>query len=239
MNKQSNVTGSLFSIPVAILSLGLMLFSSNAVAQTKVVRGNVTTLNHLRIRNIDVIAKKAKSHVKTDSIGEFVIVCHDNDVLIFEGKVFTTRKVKIKPSTNDSVNVKLQFIPSEKNQEIAVGYGYMTKNQMTTAVSYMENNNDEYCHFNSIFDLISGRLTGVQVMAGGGEPQVIIRGQGSLNLSNCALYVVDGVVVNSISSITPCHVKRIDVIKDGSAAIYGSRGANGVVIIETYRGPRQ
>lgn len=239
MNKPFNFIRIPFNIPVAILSLGLMFFSLNAVSQTKVVRGNVTALNNLRIKNVDVMAKKAKSHVKTDSIGEFVIVCHDNDVLIFEGKVFSTRKVKIKPSTNDSVNVRLQFIPSEKNQQIAVGYGYMNQDQMTTAVSYMENNNDEYCHYNNIFDLINGRLSGVQVLNGGGEPQVIIRGPGSITLSNCALYVVDGNVVNSISSITPCHVKRIDVIKDGSAAIYGSRGANGVVIIETFCGPRQ
>ncbi len=239
MNNPFNFTRSLFNIPMAILSLGLMFFSFNAVSQTKVVRGNVTALNNLRIKNVDVMAKKAKSHVKTDSIGEYVIVCHDNDVLIFKGKVFTSRKVKIKPSISDSVNVKLQFIPTEKNKEVAVGYGYMSQNQMTNAVSYMENNNDEYCHYSNIFELINGRLPGVQILNGGDEPEVIIRGPGSLNASNCALYVVDGNVVNSISSITPCHVKRIDVIKDGSAAIYGSRGANGVVIIETFRGPRQ
>lgn len=217
---------------------GMVSLPSALNAQTKVIRGKVTTLNDLRVRNIDVKAKKAKSWVKTDSVGEYFIVCNDNDVLVFKGKVFRAQNVKIKPGTVDSVNIKLQFIQTTKNKEIAVGYGYMNEDQMTSAVSYMDNTNEDFCRYTNIFELIRGRFPGVQVMGSGSEPEVIIRGQGSINSSNCALYVVDGQVVNSISSISPCQVRSINVIKDGSSAIYGSRGANGVVMIETVRGPK-
>lgn len=221
-----------------ILFLGSFLFFFNlAQGQTKVVQGKVTTLNDLRVGNIDVIAKKSKSMVKTDSVGEYFIVCNENDVLTFKGKVFRIAKVKIKPSTVDSVNVKLFFIPTKKNKEIAVGYGYMTQDQLSTSVSYMDNQSADFTQYSNVFDLIRGRFPGVQVVSGAGGPEVIIRGQSSINSSNCALYVVDGMVVSSISHIVPSHVKSINVIKDGSASIYGSRGANGVVLIETIKGP--
>lgn len=208
-----------------------------AEGQTKVIRGKVTTLNDLRVANIDVISKNSKSSVKTDSIGEYFIVCGEKDVLTFKGKVFRSKRVKITASTVDSVNVKLYFIASEKNNDIAVGYGYITKDDMTAAVSYMDNHNEDFAQFSNIFELIKGRFPGVQVVGGGSEPEVIIRGLSSIMLSSCALYVVNGQVVNSISSISPSHVKSINVIKDGSASIYGSRGANGVVVIETIKGP--
>ncbi len=227
-----------FSLLAIILS-GLFIFAfSNVNGQSKVVRGKVTTLNDLRVGNIDVKAKKAKSWVKTDSVGEFFIVCHDNDILIFKGKVFKSNRVKIKPSTTDSLTVKLQFINTPKNKEIAIGYGYVTERQMTSAVSYLENNNEDFCKYTSIYELIRGRFPGVQVIGTSGEPEVQIRGQNSINASNCALYVVDGMVVNSLSNLSPCQVRTINVVKDGSSAIYGSRGANGVVIIETIRGPK-
>ena len=228
------------AIPVFKTALFLcsFLFSFNlAEGQTKVVRGKVTTLNDLGVAHINVISKNSKSSVKTDSIGEYFIVCAEKDVLTFKGKVFRSKKVKIKPSTVDSVNVKLYFISTEKNKEIAVGYGYITKDELTSAVSYMDNHNEDFSQFSNIFELIKGRFPGVQVVGGGSDPEVIIRGLSSIMLSSCALYVVNGQVVNSISSISPSHVKSINVIKDGSASIYGSRGANGVVVIETIKGP--
>lgn len=237
MNSKNGIYKRIVTIKM-ISIFCLIFFSVNIESQNKLVKGKVTTLNNLRIANIDVIAKKAKSHIKTDSIGEYFIVCHNDDVLTFKGKVFRAHKVKIKSSTVDSVNVTLSFIPTEENKEIAVGYGYMTKDQMTSAVSYMENNNDDFCRYSDIFDLIRGQIPGVQIIGTGGEPEVIIRGQGSLISSNCALYVIDGMVVNSISNISPCQIRTINVIKDGSSAIYGSRGANGVVLIETIRGPK-
>ena len=230
------------AIPVFKTALFLcsFLFSFNlAEGQTKVVRGKVTTLNDLGVAHINVISKNSKSSVKTDSIGEYFIVCAEKDVLTFKGKVFRSKKVKINPSTLDSVNVKLYFISTEKNKEIAVGYGYITKDELTSAVSYMDRQTIDFTQYSDIFELIKGRFPSVQVIGGGTEKEVIIRGISSNSSSNCALYVVDGLVLNSISSILPSHVKSINVIKDGTASIYGARGGNGVVVIETIKGSDQ
>jgi TonB-dependent SusC/RagA subfamily outer membrane receptor len=85
-----------------------------------------------------------------------------------------------------------------------------------------------------MYDLIRGRFAGVQVVNG----EIIIRGVNSINSSSAALIVLDGVTVNSsvLNTIPPVQVKNISIIKDGSAAIYGSRGSNGVVLIDTKRG---
>ncbi len=221
---------------VTIFVIGLTFFSLAVYGQSKVVSGKVTTLNDLRVANITVMAKKSKSHVKTDTVGEYFIVCYDKDVLVFKGKVFKTLRRKIKPTTKDSVNVKLDFIPTPSNKEIAVGYGYMSEAQMTSATSYMDNTNENFCKYTNIYELIRGRFPGVQIMGSGSDPEVIIRGINSFNSSSCALYVVDGLVVSTLSQLSPCQVKSINVLKDGASAIYGSRGANGVVIIETIKG---
>jgi TonB-dependent SusC/RagA subfamily outer membrane receptor len=92
----------------------------------------------------------------------------------------------------------------------------------------------DFSQYSNIYELIKGRFAGVQVVNG----EIIIRGINSINSSSAALIVVDGVPVDgsALNSIPPVQVKSINVIKDGSSAIYGSRGANGVVLIETKRG---
>jgi TonB-dependent SusC/RagA subfamily outer membrane receptor len=98
----------------------------------------------------------------------------------------------------------------------------------------MNNEDADFSQYSNIYDLIKGRFAGVQITNG----EIIIRGVNSINSSSAALIVVDGVPVDGsvLNSIPPVQVKSINVIKDGSAAIYGSRGGNGVVIIETRRG---
>jgi len=85
-----------------------------------------------------------------------------------------------------------------------------------------------------MYELIRGRFAGVQIVSG----EIIIRGVNSINSSSAALIVLDGVPVSSsvLNSIPPVQVKSINILKDGSAAIYGSRGSNGVVLIETKKG---
>ena len=92
----------------------------------------------------------------------------------------------------------------------------------------------DFSQYRDIYELIQGRFAGVQIIGS----DIVIRGINSINSSSAALIVVDGITVDAatLRSIPPIQVKSINVIKDGSAAIYGSRGANGVVIIETRRG---
>lgn len=221
-----------------ILSLLVTTFSLCAMGQTRVISGYVSTLNDLSVSNLRVTAQKSGSAVLTDSMGFFTVVALEKDLLQFTSKdeVFDHKNVRVNRRTRDTLMVQVKFVNTPENRELAVGYGYVQENALTNAVSQMENKDNNFCHYSDIYELIKGRMPGVEVVGGGREPEVIIRGISSINATNNALFVVDGVVVSSISHISPCHVKNINVLKDSSASIYGSRGANGVVIINTLKG---
>jgi TonB-dependent SusC/RagA subfamily outer membrane receptor len=201
-------------------------------SQNRVVTGQVLTLNDLPVANFEIEAKKGETGAITDSAGWFTIVTYPKDVLLFKGKVFRNERMKINNRTPDTVYVNVEFINTPENKELAVGYGYVEEDELLHSVSHLDSEQADFSQYNDIFELIRGRFAGVQIQGN----EVIIRGISSINLSSCALYVVDGVVVSDISSINPSDVKSIDVLKDSGASIYGSRGANGVVVIQTKRG---
>jgi len=223
---------------IILILVGLSLTISLS-AQHRVVYGNVGLFENLRLSNIIVTAKKAGTQTLTDSLGNFAIVCNEKDVLCFKGKTFYNYTKRVSPST-DSVKVQMRFIDNPENVELAIGYGYITKDKATHAQSMIHSKQENFCSYSNIFDLINGKCPGVNVNTvnnfPGSEQEIIIRGKNSINLSSCALYVVDGVVTSEIGSISPCDVKSINFLKDASASIYGSRGANGVVLIETVGG---
>ncbi len=209
------------------LILGMFL-SSMVISQNRVVYGKLTTYNTYPVQNIEIIAKKAGSSIMSDSMGQFTIVCFDNDIIKIKPRTFRPVTKKIRPET-DSLFVNLIFIDTKSNRERAIGYGYIDEKDLTYAVSNLKQENNEFCNYQNIFDLIKGRFAGVVVSGNA----VYIRGLNSINSSSEALYVVDGVVNSNIDWLSPCDVGTINVMKDGMTAIYGSRGGNGVVIIET------
>lgn len=213
-----------------VLITGILLATS-AWAQTRVVHGVITAYNTYPVQNIEVTSKKGKSATVSDSLGQFSIVCMENDVVKIKPKTFRSVSRRIGPGT-DSLLINLVFMDTKKNRDIAIGYGYIKESDLLYAVANLQQENNEYCHYNNIHDLIIGRFAGVEVEDG----QVIIRGRNSINSSNEALYVLDGVIVSTIDWISPCDIGSISILKDASAAAYGSRGSNGVVIIETKRG---
>jgi TonB-dependent SusC/RagA subfamily outer membrane receptor len=213
------------------IAIATCIFLTNSLfAQTRVVNGKLTAFNTYPVKNVLVEAKKCGSAILSDSLGRFSIVCMENDVVKIKPKAFLPVTKKVGPDT-DSLILNLIFVDSEKNREIAIGYGYVNEKDLQYAVSNLQQENNEYCYYSNVFELIRGRFAGVTVDNGA----VIIRGNNSLLASNDALYVVDGIVVSSIDWIVPCDIQSISIIKDGSAAIYGSRGSNGVVMIETKR----
>jgi TonB-dependent SusC/RagA subfamily outer membrane receptor len=208
------------------------LFVVSANSQNRVINGKVYTLDSLAVANFEVKAKKSGAGVITDSLGRFSIVTKPKDVLLFKGKVFRNERVRINDNIKDSIYVEVTFIPTSENKKMAVGYGYVTKDRLINAVSQLDGDEVDFCNYSNIFDLIRGRFAGVQIMG----PEILIRGPSSNKLSSSSLLVVDGNVVRSIAHISPCDVADINVIKDSGASIYGSRGANGVVVIETRKG---
>lgn len=215
-----------------------LLGVTNLNAQNRVVYGEVVVFNDLKLQNILVESKKTGSSVLTDTLGQFALVCAPKDVLKFKSKAFRYKRVRIKPDT-DSVKVALSFINSQENVEMAIGYGYISQDKATYAYSNLNNRQEDFCTYGNIYELIRGKVAGVQVGSSNSRPgedqEIIIRGKNSLMAGNSALLVVDGMIVSSIAHISPCDVKRIDFLKDASASIYGSQGANGVVLIETIK----
>jgi TonB-dependent SusC/RagA subfamily outer membrane receptor len=214
----------------------LFFISMAAHAQERVMHGRVFTFDSIPLVNANVEVKSTKQVVKTDTLGNFSVGCSLNDYLKVSAKGFTTEKVKLDPKIKIAI-INLKLKPGEKNREIAIGYGHVKDADKLNAVSNLNNKDVDFSMYSNIYELIQGRFAGVQVVNG----EIVIRGINSINSGTAALIILDGMQVSSstLAAIPPVQVKSINVLKDGSAAIYGSRGANGVVLIETKKASDQ
>lgn len=207
----------------------LLMISNVIFAQLKTINGKVTGFHKFPFKNIVVVAKDTKSRALTDENGEFSIVCKEGETLIFESKSCQRKKLKVK-NAEDSVFVNLVFKNNKKSREYAVGYGIISEQNLTYAVSNLNHKNINTNSYTDIYEMIKGRFAGVSVQS---NNEIIIRGKSTIYGKNSALLIVDGLPVNDLSYLNPQDVKSIDVLKDASASIYGSRGANGVVLVTT------
>lgn len=217
-----------------IALIAASIFISIAVfGQTRVVKGKITTFNEYPVQNVEVASKKAKSTVMTDSLGQFELVCNEKDVIMIKAKVFQALNKKV-DEEDDYIEANLIFRDTPKNREIATGMGYITHEQLTFALAHLADQNNDFCNYTNVFDLVRGKFPGVQIKTSsmGGEG-IFVRGDKSIYGDNEAIYVVDGIRVSDIQFINPCEMASIDILKDGGAAIYGAQAANGVVVIET------
>ena len=212
----------------------MVVFSTiYSFSQERVVHGIVTALDSISVINAQVRVKSSKQTVLTDTLGRFSVTCSAKDVLKVSASGFFPQRVKLEEKIRFAA-INLRLKPGEKNFEYAVGYGHISEKDRTIAVARLNTQNMDSHQYNNIYDMIRGRFAGVYVSGN----EIIIRGPNSLMGSSSALIVIDGVITDSsnLSTVNPSQVKSIDIIKDGGAAIYGSRGANGVVIIETKKG---
>lgn len=118
-------------------------------------------------------------------------------------------------------------VGADEDEPVNIGYGYAKRNNSSNGVSSVDLKKGNATMYTDIYQMISGKVPGVTVNG----TKITIRGVSSINSGTDPLLVVDGMVVNSIDFINPMEVKAIDVLKGSSAAIYGSRGANGVILI--------
>lgn len=212
----------------------ICLFSFNSYSQKHYAKGVVTTFDSLALAGADIKVKSTKEVIKTDSLGRFEVEIEPNDKLKVTAKGFSAQSVKVKDS-NKELHINLQLKTGEKAKEYAIGYGYVKDRNKLDAMEQLTNNDDDFSNYTDMYNLINGRFSGVQVNSNG---EIYIRGINSMNMSSAALIVVDGITVDKsiMRDILPADVKSINILKGPSAAIYGARGANGVVIIETKKG---
>ena len=208
-----------------------LLFATVSQAQNRVVYGKLTAYNSFPVMNVEVTSKKAKATTMSDSLGQFSIVCLKKDVIQIKPKVFEPANVKVNDET-DSVNINLVFIDTKNNRELAVNSGYMTETNLNYAVANLEEENNDYCKYTDIYALLRAEA-GSGIMVSNSGSITIRGGNNSFSGATEALIVVDGQPTSNIDWIRPCTVRSINILKGSDAAIYGTRGGNGVVVITT------
>ncbi len=214
------------------IAISLFVLSSS-IAQDRLVRGKVTTFDSIPLINASVLIKSTKQTIKTDSIGNFSAYCNTPEKLKISANGFLTRNVKI-PENVKVLLINLKLKSTEEAKEIATGYGHVKDKDKLYSMVSLNSKEMDFSMYKDVFEIIRGRFPGVRVES----DQIIIRGINSITGSSAALIVVDGITADAslANSIPPHSIKSINILKDGSAARYGVRGANGVVVIETKRG---
>ena len=209
-----------------------LLFTTVSHAQNRVVFGKLTAYNTFPVMNVEVKSKKAKATTMSDSLGQFSIVCLEKDVIQIQPKVFKSVNVKVDDET-DSVNINLVFVDTQKNRELAVNSGYMTETNLNYAVANLEEENNDYCKYTDIYTLLQSEAGSSIMISNSGS--ITVRGGNTSFTSGAdqALIVVDGQPTSNIDWIRPCIVRSFRILKGSDAAIYGTRGGNGVVVITT------
>lgn len=225
--------------------LCLIAFLSTYVifAQTRSVTGSVTTdsLNQ-PLQGVSVTVKGSPSGTSTDAQGRYAITIPDrNDVtLVFSSVGFLQQQVAV--GARQVVNVVMASSSAALSDVVVIGYQTVRRKDVLASVSSIGAKDLKDVPINNVAEALNGRLAGVTATTSEGSPdaniRVRIRGGMSITGSNDPLYIIDGVQVESgLSSISPQDIQSIDVLKDAAAtAIYGARGANGVIIITTKSG---
>lgn len=217
--------------------------SLKAESEFQQITGTVKDQTGEPIPGATVLVEGKGSGTATDIDGNFTIEANQGDVLIISFIGYQSQRVTVGNQT--TLNITLQEDMSSLEEVIVVGYGTQEKRNITGAIVSLDEKSIREMPVASAVEAIQGQLAGVDVVSSGGRPgqapQILIRGRRSISASNDPLYVIDGIPQTSASSaifdINPQDITSMEVLKDAAAtAIYGSRGANGVVIITTKRG---
>lgn len=212
---------------------------NNVVIQQTSVTGNVTSAaDGQPLPGVNVVVKGTTIGTTTDINGAFTLNVPDgNAVLVFSFVGYQSQEVSL--GGQKSVSVALVEETKQLEEVVVVGYGTRMKEELTGAVSTVSNKDMKVSPSASVVTRMQGRVSGVTITTPntpGGEPTIRVRGIGTINDPD-PLYVIDGVPVGPGNNLNPNDIESISVLKDASsAAIYGSRGANGVIIITTKKG---
>ncbi len=232
-----------------IVLVQLMLASSLAWAQNNSVSGTVTdSETGETLPGVNVLVKGTTTGTSTDTEGNYSLNAPSlTDTLVFSYIGFETQEIPINSRTTVNIEMSSQTLTGE--ELVVVGYGEQRGEDVTGSVSSVSMNNVDTQPVTSADQQLTGQISGVQVNTTngipGGGPQIRIRGVGAIGAGSQPLYVVDGFplpsassqISNPLNDIPPNNIESISVLKDASAtAIYGSRGANGVVLITTKSG---
>lgn len=203
------------------------------------VTGTVVDQNGEPLMGVNVIEKGTTNGTMTDMDGRFTLSVPGNATLQISYIGYTTEEVVVNNQTK--LNITLKEDSQNLDELVVVGYGAVRKADLAGSVAVLDNKSFKDQPIVQVSDALQGRVSGVQVQNSGvpgGTVKIRVRGSGSINRSNDPLYVIDGIVRESgLTGLNPEDIRSMQVLKDASStAIYGSRGANGVVLITTKTG---
>lgn len=229
-----------------VINLFLLFFCVSLAAQTKQntneskhqkkISGTVVDQNGESVIGASVLVKGSTIGTITDIDGKYSIAASSEDKLVFSYVGFDSQEIPVKKNT--IINVTLKSTTKDLDEVVVIGYGSVKKSNLTTSVSKISSESLESRPLTTISEAFSGQLAGVQTQVSSGVPgedlQITVRGASSLNSTTPPLYVIDGIITESLNDVNPSDIESIQVLKDAAAtSIYGARGSNGVVLIET------
>lgn len=225
----------------------VMLFLSLGIFSQQSVSGLITDMSGDNLPGVNIVIKGTNVGVSSDFDGNYQINAENGQILVFSYIGYNNIELTVKGANQDVVMTESD---SELDEVVVIGYGSVKKKDLTGAVDLVSAKDFAKGSVVSPQQLIQGKVAGVSIVSNSGAPgdgaNVLIRGIGSLNLNSNPLFVVDGIPLdsggvggsrNALNVINPNDIESMSILKDASAtAIYGSRAANGVVLITTKKG---
>lgn len=214
----------------------MFVYSASSAQSASSYRGTVKDSGGEPLIGVSVVIKGTTNGVITNFDGEYSITAKPGDVLVFSYVGMNSQEVQL--TTQLVSDIVLNEEAKGLEEIVVIGYGIQKRKDLTTAVSSVSTEDLDMRPITSAAQAIQGKAAGVQVIQPNGRPGagmvIRVRGTTSMNASNDPLYVVDGVPMNNIDFLSANDIESMQIMKDASsAAIYGSRGANGVVMITT------
>lgn len=216
--------------------------SVHETLQSKTVTGVVVDAAGVPVIGANVIVKGTTVGTITDFDGNYSLEVPENAVLQISYIGYLTEEVTV--GNKSSINVTLKEDSQALDELVVVGYGTMRKSDVTGSIATAKGEELVKQQSFSALDNLRGKVSGVNIFSNSSQPgaynnRVIIRGMATINSSSDPLYVVDGVVMENFALVNPNDIESMEVLKDASAAaIYGARGANGVIMVTTKRGKK-
>ncbi|WP_016778700.1 TonB-dependent receptor plug domain-containing protein [Anaerophaga thermohalophila] len=223
---------------ILLSTVFLLLFSFGLVGQNIQISGTVSDNTGQPLPGVNIVVEGTSTGTITDVDGNYSLEAPSDGALEFNFIGFASQTIQI--DGRSEINVVLEPTDVSLQEVVVVGYGTQRRENLTGAVTDVRAERMENKPVSSLSSALQGEAAGVSIVNSGGpgqEPVVRIRGVGSVNLSSDPLYVVDGMPVGSIEGLDPNSIQSVSILKDASsAAIYGSRAANGVLLITTKKG---
>lgn len=223
-----------------LLLISFILFQF-VYSQSYVVNGKIKSEERESLPGVTVLVKGTNIGTISDFDGNYSINLDKGQTLIFSYIGFKTIEKVVR--TNDVLNIIMESDAQMLDEVVAIGYGTMKKSDLTGSISSVTASDLQKTPTSSLDQALQGRAAGVTVNANSGQPgaeaEVRIRGIGTVN-NSAPIYVVDGVIVDNINFLSPNDIASTEILKDASStAIYGSRGANGVILVTTKKGNKE